>query len=389
MKNYLNLLLGLVLVLALSEITLRALFTPPLLLPFVAHDHILGHRGPAGKVIPMGRDKISYTELGHRQLPTINPPGSAVSGAGNITWVGDSMVEAISIGPFEHFASQVAGATGANGQLVAAGDWGTTQELLALREFLKINKTNMVVLLFSSLTDFVNNHPAFAGRYQSKVDFLRPYAATKEGEVSFFYLAPLARTLRRHSHLFLHFDNARISRSIAEGTPLVKDCRENPNSVPFQAFATVLKPEWEQSVQITAALLRQMKEEAAQAGANFLAVYLPNDFELLDERWRDVVLLPHQNCFPGTEVARREIENKFLRAAKLSGVNHVSLYDYFFEEVKKQKGKPLFLEDGHFNATGHFLLAKVLSRELTKGKFIQSMGAQGKAPFSLDKPVSH
>lgn len=356
--------------LILAEIAVRAFFPPPpQFLPFVAHDFELGHKGPPGAEVKIFGNLVKYSPEGFRVLPVIRPIGQPARDAKPIAWLGDSMVEAITIGEYEHFASQVSAQTGSHGLLFAAGDWGNSQELMALKKFAP-EDLQAIVLVFSSLTDFVNNAPGFAGRYQSRVDNLRPYAFPGKSGLEISYLHPWYQTLRRYSRLFLFFDNARLSRLMATPIPPPADCQNHPNSVPLQGYFTESSKSWQDAVDITALLLREFKDEAARRKVPFLAVYLPNDFELLDQRWEEVVRAPFQFCYPGRALDRREIERKFLEAAKRSGVDAVSLYDFFSEEISKQHGKPLFLEDGHLNPVGHFLYASVLTKILRARKIV-------------------
>jgi len=360
--------LALVLVLVASEIAARAFLPTKLLLPFVAIDPLLGHKGPPGGDVVIWNNKLRYNERGFRELPLVKGKRAP---SGQIAWLGDSMIEAMTIGDYEHFSSQVEAQTGAHGELFAAGDWGTLQELLAFREYGgKAEKLRAVVLGFSSLTDFVNNSPEFASRYQSKMDFLRPYARFENGRMHVFSVRPWYQALRSVSRLFLLFDNARITRSLGSPVRMPSDCKANPNSVPLQAYFTANTPEWESAVLLTAYLLEELKRESTKTRTPFLAVYLPNDFELLDDKWEDTVRGPTEFCYPNQVLGRRENERKFLEAAKKAGVDAVSLYDYFAAEIKKQKGNSIFLDDGHFNPLGHTLFANEMVRQLRQRKIV-------------------
>lgn len=365
MKHLPKVIVALALSVLLAEVVARFFLEPPLLISFVAHDHLLGHKGPANRQVMIWNNRLQYNQAGFR---VIYPPRGAGLEKGSVAFLGDSMVEAITIADKDHFASLFAGLTALRPYVLSAGDWGTAQEVLAFRH-LRPENTKAVVLAFSSLTDFVNNGPAFASRYQSKVDELRPYARATEGGAEFYYLRPAYRALRRVSRLFLSFDNARISKTLAEPVKMHTDCRQNANSIPLHAYFTDETAEWNEATALTTLLFSELRKDAAEAGAKPLAVYIPNDFELLDEKWEDSVRSPAEACWPGRPIQRRENERKFLAAAKSAGLPADSLYDFFRAELARSP--ELFLPDGHFNEAGHRALARAMADLTQKHGLLQ------------------
>lgn len=365
MKYLPKVIVALLVSVVLAELVARFFLEPPLLISFVAHDHLLGHKGPANRQVMIWNNRLQYNQAGFR---VIFPPKDARLDRGSVVFLGDSMVEAITIADKDHFASLFAGATSLRPYVLSAGDWGTAQEVLAFRH-LRPENTKAVVLAFSSLTDFVNNGPRFANRYQSKVDELRPYARATEGAAEFYYLRPAYRLLRRASRLFLSFDNARISKTLAEPVRMHADCRQNANSIPLHVYFTDDTPEWKEAAELTALLFSELRKDAAEADAKPLAVYIPNDFELLDDKWEDSVRSPAEACWAGRPIERRENERKFLAAAKSAGLPAASLYDFFRAELAKTP--ELFLPDGHFNEAGHRALARAMAELAKKHGLLQ------------------
>ncbi|MGZ3720963.1 MAG: hypothetical protein ACXWR1_21520 [Bdellovibrionota bacterium] len=355
-------LLCLLLILVISELSLRAFFAPPRLISFVQSDSYLGHRGPENEVVPIGRGQITYGPSGFRQLPHRGGEATAV-------WLGDSMVEAISISDADHFLTRLGRKTGLKQEILAAGDWGTTQEMLAFRKYGAPLHPRLVFLGFSSLTDFVNNDPAFAGRYQSSVDFLRPYIRMNSGAPEVYYLSPAYHFLREHSRLFLAIDNIRISRRLARAQPTGNGCANNPNLPPLEAYLDSDDPEWRTSVDLTALAFAGLKADAESAGGRFVAVFLPSDYDLLEKKWAGAMGAV-QSCFPEKRAERREIENKFFRAARAANVDAISLTEELQRAVNS--GKQIFLEDGHYNEAGHALVGDLLAKQLVeKSVFLQ------------------
>ena len=363
MKTALKVLAALFLSVLLAELALRIFTEPPLLISFVASDPLLGHKGPAGATVHTNNNRLVYDYDGFRSLET------DIHAKATVAFLGDSLVEAISIADRDHFAARLGKKMGFHPSLLSAGDWGSAQELLAFRHH-RPKGLSAVVLAFSSLTDFVNNGPAFAGRYQSKVDFLRPYLrAGADGEPEAYYLRPFYRGLRSWSRLFLHFDNLRLSRALAEPVPPHPDCKQYANSVPLHVYFTDETPEWKEAQAATVLAFRGLRQEAGRAGAKALAVYVPNDFELYDARWEDMVRKPQEACFAGRRMGRRENERKFLEAAKAAGLPAASLYDFFAAEVAKRR--ELFLPDGHFNEAGHAAFAAALEELMQKHALLE------------------
>lgn len=362
MRTALKALVALFLSVLLAELALRLFTEPPLLISFVASDPLLGHKGPASRTVITAGNKVHYNADGFRSLPA---PDSA---KGSVAFLGDSLVEGITIPDTKHFAYLFGIKTGYGPALLSAGDWGSAQELLAFRHARPAD-TKAVLLAFSSLTDFTNNGPAFAGRYQSKVDFLRPYLREEGGEAKAFYLRPGYLFLRLASRLFLHFDNARLSRALAEPVPSHPDCRQYANAVPLHVYFTDETSEWKEAFDGTALAFSALKKEADKAGISALAVYVPNDFELYDEKWERDVRRPQEACFPGRRMDRRETERKFLAAAKAAGLPAASLFDFFAAEVAAKR--ELFLPDGHLNEAGHAAFARALEELAREHRLLQ------------------
>lgn len=345
--------LSLFLVVLFSELALRLFFAPPRLISFVEHDFELGHRGPKNEKLSVWGNPVTYGKEGFRILP------NEQSDLPLTLWLGDSMVEAITIPDDKHFLEILSRTTKSRNKILAAGDWSTTQEFLAFRSYGKSLHPRLVVLAFSSLTDFVNNHSVFAHRYQSHVDGLRPYARVDDdGGFDIFRVAPLYYALRKVSRIFLTVDNLRIARNLASPIEALPDCEKNVHAVPVEGYFTDDDVEWKASVDLTARLFRELKEEAESAGARFALVFLPSDIDLKKEKW-EAALAFSRNCHPKRPLDRRGIERKFLVAAEAAGVLHLSLFDPVEEELRA--GRDPFLPDGHFNEAGHAFIAKRLS----------------------------
>ncbi|MCO5143576.1 MAG: hypothetical protein M9962_10845 [Oligoflexia bacterium] len=349
---------------SISEMVSRLLITPPRLISFVVDDDLLGHKGPPGATVLIGKGPLKYSEYGFRKLSL--PKQKDEKNHQKVLWIGDSMIEQISIEDKDHFSYLLSDKLSIAANILAIGDWGTTQELLAFKEYVSIYQPNLTVLFFSSLTDFVNNNSNFAGRYQSRVDFLRPYAeVTENNSIHYFYLRPYYRLLRRYSHMFRVYDNAQIAKSLSSHELLpIGSCEKNENFVPLGVYFTNQDEEWKRSIEITSALFKELRREALKNNSRLLIVYLPNDIELLDTKWTEIVTNALGSCFVGKETSKREAERKFFESVRMAGVEAFSLYDFF--ALKIAKGENVFLDDGHLNERGNQLLAEVLEVELSK-----------------------
>jgi hypothetical protein len=344
--------LAVFLILLLSELLLRLFFEPPRLISFVQHDFELGHTGPKNEVVDIWSNPVTYGSHGFRVLPA---DGSSEPG---VLWLGDSMVEAITIPDSAHLLSILQQGTGLRQEMLAAGDWGSLQKLLAFRRHGAEMSPRIVVMTFSSLTDFVNNQPAFANRYQSRVDDLRPYARPGPGEeLEIFYRRPIYLQLRELSHIFLFADNARLARALARVRNSPASCERNINSLPLEAYLSPPPEDWEESVRLTAGIFRALRKDAERAGARLLLVFLPSDFDLIEQKWRQAMSFVW-SCHPGLESRQNEIERKFFQAAELAGAEAYSITDPMGRELRA--GREIFLEDGHYSEAGHAAAAKAL-----------------------------
>ncbi len=347
-----------------TECALRIINKPPLLISFVQSNSLLGHRGPPGRTVNIAGNVFRYNEEGFRAF------NSSKNARDLIIWLGDSLVEAITIPKDKHFITRFDQIVKTRSLVYAAGDWGSAQELLTFQQYGAQKNPKLVILFFSSLTDFMNNELSFANHYQSVVDDIRPYAQWDQQKGLYFAKNRLIYNFfRDHSALFLTFDNLRLAHLLSQPKQSQEECERNINVLPLLGYFNTPDPRWKSAVSITGKVLQELDKEVDRAGGRLLVVYVPNDIEILDKHWEEIVAPLANSCFPRLNLDRYGMELKFREAANLAGVRAISLRKEIANDVKT--GHNPFLADGHFNPHGHALVAKLLAAYVKKHRLVQ------------------
>jgi hypothetical protein len=227
---------------------------------------------------------LNHQGLRGRELPAAG--SQAVPGALRVLFVGDSFlvgqaVREEQLAPSRVEASLRARDRDALAYNLSAIDWGTAQELLALRRYGPALAPDVVVLFVYPANDLINNSRGLAERTTvSAGDRIRPYLEVEGGELRVRYLRPGWAWLRRHSRLFATLERRVLA---ASATPVREDYAERlqQRRAPredFEIFRSHAEPgdPWREAWQQSFELLRAFRRECDALGARLLVVVVPN-----------------------------------------------------------------------------------------------------------------
>ncbi len=333
---------------------------------------VIGHSGPREELVSLDGVKNLYSDLGFRSnwLVTPKPETNIYS----VVLLGDSITEssymereATYAGVLEKLLTKKRPRI----HTLASADYGTLDETLALHLYKEKIQPNQIVLQFLGLNDFVNNTLAFAGANKSESDFSRPYVipaakfasispAFRLGELPITYSSKIRSWLLEHSRTYLALYAYSISRvwnyAVVHGYP-------EPNCpVELQLFLKNPNEGWQQGIEATGKIFRQLKREAGEVP--LLGVYFPSNIELDDRVWKGSIAPKLEECFPGAEYDRFMGEKRFLALAAKAGIRAISLRSALKAAAPTDQVNTLFVPGGHFSALGHQVAAREIAKYL-------------------------
>jgi hypothetical protein len=278
--------------LGLAELVARSFFTTP---SFhrdpVVLDRELGFRGDPDYHTEI-RDGIvdhvvDFNEQGLRGRVIPSGPGAAEPGERRILFVGDSFLVGRAAAESELVTSRVEAALHARREHaqvfnLSCVDWGTGQQLLALRSLAADLDVERAVLFVYPPNDIINNSEELAGcTIVSPGDAIRPYVTPEQGELRVAYPNYLRAGLRRNLRLFALAEREMFARGyMGEVGSQCQPYRELPRE-DFELFRAHDPPAvWERAWLRTEALLRAFRDELRARGVPLLAVVVPGVFQV-------------------------------------------------------------------------------------------------------------
>jgi hypothetical protein len=232
-----------------------------------------------------GRHVVKLNSQGLRGRELVSEPAPA--GVSRVLFVGDSFLVGRAVRDEDLTTARVEAGLASRGRPaevynLATIDWGTGQQLLALRELGRPLAPDAVVLFLYPANDVINNSPALAGRTSvSAGDPIRPYLVLEDGALRVRYLEPLRALLRARSRLFATLER-RVLASTGGGRP-DEDTGERlrQGRAPREDFEIFRRHDdpgdaWAQAWQASFALLRAFRDETRVMGARLLVVVVPH-----------------------------------------------------------------------------------------------------------------
>ena len=129
-----------------------------------------------------------------------------------------------------------------------------------------------------------------------------------------------------------------------------------------QVYRTGYTPEWDEAWQVTEALLVDMQRLAESAGAQLLVCYLPEQNQVSDSKWNEMMLQWEE-----ASTYDRDRPNRFLgELCARRGIAYLDLIPAFREHVAASGPYPYFPVNAHFNVEGNRLAAQVIRDHLVE-----------------------
>ncbi len=245
-------------------------------------------------------------------------------------------------------------------QVINAGTrgYGSDQELLFLREQgLKYAPDLVVVAFFAN--DVLNN----AQEYQSGRKYAKPRFVLQDGQLQLTNVPPPRAPInfwKALDGLLMRSYVYRFGREVLE--------MNSPGTPPAytQVYRAEYTPEWEEAWQVTEAILVEMQKLAADAGARLLVCYLPDQNQISDSKWDEIV-----RHATDTRAYDREKPNRLLgELCARHGIPYLDLTPAFRQHVAAGEPYPYFPVSAHFNVEGNRLTAQLIYDYLRKQRML-------------------
>lgn len=312
--------------------------------------------------------RVQFNSRGFRDVEheTAKPPGVK-----RIVLVGDSFCEALQVNLEDTFFHVLqrrlneASRDGSRWEVVnlGVGDFGTAQELLALRQYGLAYSPDLVLCQVFPLNDIGNNSLALATLYRSANDGYRPYFVLEDGGLRPASAQSLGGALRcwLASFRLLERTLLAVRERLARFDPAADEAArrrrlERLGFPPLEPLLYTFVPEPEQIApvrdgwRVTERCLEEMARLCASRGIPFGAVVIPYD-AMVGPRWAEFAA---QQPPPAMDPAypERRLAALFDRL----GVPHVAMRPVF--EARLDEYLPC--RDGHLGPSGHRLTAATL-----------------------------
>jgi len=334
-----------------------------------------------------------------RELPAEGAPRAP--GALRVLFVGDSFLVGEAVREERLAPARVESALRAQGRdaeayNLSAIDWGTAQELLALRRHGPALAPDLVVLFVYPANDLINNSRLLAERTTvSAGDPIRPYLEREDGELRLHYLRPWRAWLRRHSRLFAVFERRILATRAAPSLREDFAQRLRGGLAPredfeiFRAHRGAGDPwarAWEQSFD----LLRAFRSESEALGARLLVVVVPSAYQVvrnakgmrLDVLSRSV-RGQRLDAILDWNLPERELARFFAQER----IDAVFLLGPLREAARA--GELVFARDDHLTARGHEIAAEAIARRIGEAGGAPAAGPElAGGPILLPGPAA-
>jgi hypothetical protein len=371
---------SLVLAAGFCELAAR-LMQPPRYFALWQFDPLLGHApAPSAAIdidwwisegVPVTHYRTNRWGFRDREFQITRRPGVA-----RVLVVGDSFAEAAEVEADERFSAELERRLSRPDRPVevwnmGVGDYGTGQEYLLVRRYVDVVRPDVVVLQMFPLNDVVNNGRDFAENNESQADYLRPYFVLDSGgRLVRADRHPLRALLRRHSRLFAEVEFAWLSFAAesarARGASREADIRRRHRAAGELGILEhrilvdeVDRDDWSRAWRVTTALLREIRDRVADAGATLVVVLVPCREEYvpsaLERLGRDVETATGEARRVSAELPSRRICGELAAM----DVSCIAMRD-MFAAVWGESG-PRHERHGHYDPEGHRLIASSLA----------------------------
>ena len=308
--------------------------------------------------------QVEFNKLGFRDTEhqTKKPQGIK-----RVLFVGDSIGEAAQVNLdetyfkiLEHRLNQDSPQKKWETINLSVGDFGSAQELLALRNYGVTYSPDYLVLEIFPLNDLCNNLYEAYGLCKSYNDYYRPYMVQTNDQLTMAYHRPWLNTLRKNSSLFGFIE--RLIRSFQWGggsdyrlQSLKHQQYSSSDPLFFGYFPNVNQsPIATKAWNITERIFEEFIKEAQSRNMTLLVLVIPFESSVNEDSWskytEDKSLTGAQRDYP-----ERRIEDFFGKY----GVPIVSP----LKEFANHRISELYI-DGHLSPKAHRIVADLLNQKL-------------------------
>lgn len=335
--------------------------------------------------------QINSKGLRERELPYEKPPGTY-----RILILGDSFIEGYQVSQDQTIAKVLErllndGRSDLHFEVINAGvgGWGTDNELLFFRHEGYRYRPDLVILGFLAGNDVANNLYVLEDALYHRV--LKPYFVLNDDQLelrNFPYqgemnvappkpLRPQPRSLGEALSRWLE-DHSRLYQFILftrEHPPVgSEDDQAEPAAVPdtipikYELYASESDETWSEAWRITRALIHQLDREVAKRGGQLIVVGLPTKLQVHPDLWQQVL-----DQYPKMQTVTWDLDKPDRLLADITAeleIPHLVLTAGFQSFAAAHSGYLYFEQDGHWNAAGHRLAAKLTADFLSEQGWI-------------------
>lgn len=316
---------------------------------------------------------VQFNALGFRDLDhSFDKP----QGVRRIVIVGDSFSEALQVNLEDTYWWRLqlllnGGQTGPWEVInLGVGDYGSMQELMALREYGLRFAPDIVISQIFPLNDICNNTLELAGLCKSRNDRYRPYPAIRQGQLVAVWSQPTRHKLRSSlvsfgvlERAYLQFvaqetgqvqerqHQARIAQRGLPADPLIYTLARDENQI------EVVRRGWS----MTERVLEETARECRQHGIPWLPVAIP-----FHARIR-TAFPEFQRSYPHVPLARDYPElrlRRFFHRLEVPSVMALEIFDEYPHLALPPRG-------GHLNPNAHRLVAQAIYRQLIDSQWVE------------------
>jgi hypothetical protein len=316
----------------------------------------------AGEQVHVEFNRQGFRDVEHELA---KPPGVK-----RLVLIGDSFCEAVQVNLEQTFFRLLQARLLLGGERwevinLGVGDFGTAQELIALREYGLRYEPDVVVCAVYPLNDIGNNAIALADLCRSRNDGYRPYLVERDGELREVRSQPVRQLVRSWLATFRVFERACIAVGLKfsgdEDDAARTRRMRNLGVPPLDPLLYTYVPEEVQQLEgtragwrITERCLEEMARSSRERGAQFAVVVMPFE-STVGPQWEQFA---KQQPLPAMDP---DYPDRRLQAlCQKLGAPCVLMRPVFAEHLAEY----LPGRDGHLNPAGHRLTAEALYLEL-------------------------
>ncbi len=288
-----------------------------------------------------------------------------------IALLGDSFLHALTISDEFHIATRLQSVTGGEIWNTGVSGYGTYQELLVWRRFLKARKPEITILFFYPENDIRDNH---CGLCRAENQLHCPCLSVEEEAI----VEDMDFEIRKQntgirSWLTEHCYTYRLLRYYLKSEPEMPANYFEKESFAYNVYRPGLSAQWDEAWIVTEWSLRELKRECDSAGSQLLIVSVPGVIQLATDFDAELT----------SQIGSAEVPSDFdlkypmdrLRTiADSAGIPLLDLQaDFISYRDQYQLRNPVFgwKCDGHWNPLGHRLAADLVYNFLVEQGWIK------------------